>query len=108
MLDLKLSHAAAVKSGACKDEGLKRLNEQEATAWAAKLRSESTLRSSQSTRSHMFFTHKSFCTITAGANSIQRNRFKRNARHRNSSPTYSASFILIFAHILVCGCSSGK
>ncbi|CAM9128819.1 unnamed protein product [Ectocarpus fasciculatus] len=43
MLDLKLSHAAAVKRGACKDEGLKHLNEREATAWAAKLRLKAAL-----------------------------------------------------------------
>ncbi|CAM9130207.1 unnamed protein product [Ectocarpus sp. 4 AP-2014] len=43
MLDLKLSYAAAVKSGACKDEGLKTLNEREATAWAAKLRLKAAL-----------------------------------------------------------------
>ncbi|CBN75311.1 C2H2 zinc finger protein [Ectocarpus siliculosus] len=43
MLDLKLSHSAAVNSGACKDEGLKRLNEREATAWAAKLKLKAAL-----------------------------------------------------------------
>lgn len=39
MLDLKLSNVAAVKAGAIKDDGLKRLNEREANAWAAQLRS---------------------------------------------------------------------
>lgn len=39
MLDLKLSDIAAVKAGAVKDEGLKRLNEREANTWAAQLRS---------------------------------------------------------------------
>lgn len=38
MLDLKLSDIAAVNAGASKDEGLKRLNEREAKAHAAKLR----------------------------------------------------------------------
>ena len=38
MLDLKLSDIAAVRAGAVKDEGLKRLNEREATTWAAQLR----------------------------------------------------------------------
>lgn len=38
MLDLKLADIAAVKAGASKDEGLKRLNGREANAEAARLR----------------------------------------------------------------------
>jgi len=38
ILDLKLSDIAAVKAGASKDEGLKRLNEREAKSEAVKLR----------------------------------------------------------------------
>lgn len=38
ILDLRLSDIAAVKAGASKDEGLRRLNEREAKAEAARLR----------------------------------------------------------------------
>ena len=38
MLDLKLSNASAVKAGSTKDRALTRLNEREATDWAATLK----------------------------------------------------------------------
>eukprot|EP00903_Cladosiphon_okamuranus_P013821 g12863.t1 len=43
ILDLKLSDSNAVKAGAVKDEGLKRLNEREAKTWAAQLRLKAAL-----------------------------------------------------------------
>lgn len=59
MLDLKLSNAAAAKTGAGKDEDLKRLNQREATAQAAKLRCNAA-----------YFNPPVSCTIPARARAI--------------------------------------